>query len=141
MGLRKAIQNFDPVQATYVQTSAAGTAPDAFVFVNPTTSGEEYEIIQVSYIYDVAGGASAAADIKVVPSGTALASGTSAMATVPDLTATARTPRVGALSATASARLVPPGSSVAVDTSGTLTGLAGLAVTIYMRPRRGAKRL
>ncbi len=123
-----------PRQAHYVQTAAAGTAPDAYIFVNPTGSGEYFEIVEVAYIYDVAGGASAAADVKIAPSGTALASGTSAVATVPDLTATARTPRTATLSATASARVVKPGDAVGVDTSGTLTGLTGLVVQVTLKP-------
>jgi hypothetical protein len=121
--------------ATYVQTAAAGTGPDAYIFVNPTGSGQTFEIVEVAYIYDVAGGASAAADVKIVPSGTALASGTSAVATVPDLTAAARVPRTATLSATAANRLVKAGDSVAVDTSGTLTGLTGLVVQVLFKPR------
>lgn len=141
MGLRKAIQNFDPVQASYVQTAAAGTAPDAFIFINPTNSGEYYEIVQAVAIYDVVGGASAAADVKIVPAATALASGTTALNAAFDLTATARTAQKATLTTTAANRIVKPGDSVAVDTSGTLTGLTGLVVQVYMRPLRGAKKL
>lgn len=133
----KALAAKAPIARTYVQTAAAGTAPDGFIFVNPTGSGEYYEITDASCIYDVVGSTSAAADVKVVPSGTALASGTSALASTFDLTATARTPRQATLSSTAGNRMVPPGSSVAVDTSGTLTGLTGLVVQITLRPVRG----
>jgi hypothetical protein len=117
-----------------VQTGAAGAAPDAFIYVNPTGSGEYYEVTEVAYVYDVAGGASAAADVKIVPSGTALASGTSVCSAAPDLTAAARTPRTQTLTATASARIVKPGDSIAVDTSGTLTGLVGLVVQVTLKP-------
>lgn len=127
--------------ASYVQTAAAGTAPDAVVFINPASSGEVYEIVEVSYNYDVAGGAAAAADVKVVPSGTALASGTTALSATMDLTATARTIRKATLSATKTARLVKAGESVAVDTSGTLTGLAGLGIVVTLAPlNRATKR-
>lgn len=136
----KALDARSPVMAEYVQTAAAGTAPDAFIFVNPTGSGEYYEITDAACIYDVVGGSSAAADIKVVPSGTALASGTTALTAAFDLTATARTPRQATLTATAGNRIVPPGSSVAVDTSGTLTGLTGLVVQVTLRPLRGIHR-
>jgi hypothetical protein len=141
MGLRKAIQNYDPVQAYYVQTSAAGTAPDAFIFVNPTGSGEYYEIVQAVAIWDVVGGASAAADVKIVPTATALASGTTALASTFDLTTGARTAVNKALTTTAANRIVKPGDALAVDTSGTLTGLTGLVVQVYLRPMRGAKKL
>lgn len=129
----KAIARRAPVYARYQQTAAAGTAPDGFIFVNPTGSGEYFEIAEVRYIYDVVGGASAAAIVRVVPSGTALASGTAATSSA-DLTATARTPRTLTLSSTASARVVKPGDSVAVDTSGTLTGLTGLVVEVVLNP-------
>lgn len=136
----KALTARGPIVRTYVQTAAAGTAPDAFIFVNPTGSGEYYEITDAAAIYDVVGGASAAADVKVSTSTTALASGTSALASTFDLTATARTPRQASLSTTAGARIVPPGSSVSVDTSGTLTGLTGLVVQVTLRPIRGNHR-
>jgi len=139
MGLRKAITNFDPVRVSYVQTAAAGTAPDAFVFVNPVGSGEYFEILQATALFDVVGGASAAADVKVVPAATALASGTTALAATFDLTTGARTATKATLTATAANRIVAPGSSVAVDTSGTLTGLTGLVVSVTLRPMRGSK--
>lgn len=136
----KALAARSPIVRTYAQTAAAGTAPDGFIFINPTGSGEYYEITDASAIYDVAGGASAAADVKVSTSGTALASGTSALASTFDLTATARTPRQATLSSTYAHKVVPPGSSVSVDTSGTLTGLTGLLVQVTLRPLRGNHR-
>lgn len=134
MATFKAIANQAPVRVAYVQIAAAGTAPDAYVFVNPTDSGEYFEVVEVSYIYDVAGGASAAADVVIAPSGTALASGTTALSAAADLTATARTPRKATLTATAANRVVKPGDSVAVNTGGTLTGLAGLVVVVTLKP-------
>lgn len=124
--------------AYYVQTAAAGTAPDAFIWHNPTGSGELYEVVECFCIFDVAGGAAAAADVKVVPAATALASGTSVLAATFDLTTGARTAIVksgGNLTATAANRLIPAGSSLAVDTSGTLTGLTGLVVQVVIKPR------
>jgi hypothetical protein len=134
MATFKSVANHAPRVASYVQTAAAGTAPDAFIFVNPTGSGEYFEVVEISYIYDVVGGASAAADVKISPSGTALASGTSVVATVPDLTATARTPRKATLTTTAANRIIKPGDSLSVDTSGTLTGLTGLVVQVTIKP-------
>lgn len=134
MATFKSVANHAPRLASYVQTAAAGTAPDAFIFINPTSSGEYFEIAEVSYVYDVVGGASCAADVKIVPSGTALASGTTALSAAADLTATARTPRKATLTSTAANRVVKPGDSVAVDTSGTLTGLTGLVVMVTIKP-------
>jgi hypothetical protein len=130
----KAIAVRAPRRVEYVQTAAAGTAPDAYVFVNPTGSGEYFEISEVAYVYDVVGGASAAADVKIVPSGTALASGTTALTAAADLTATARIPRKATPATSLSSRTVKPGDSVAIDTSGTLTGLTGLVVQITFNP-------
>ena len=134
MATFKSIAQQAPVYCRYVQTAAAGTAPDAFVFINPTSSGEYYEVVEARAIYDVVGGASAAADVKISPSGTALASGTSVLSSTFDLTATARTPRKATLTSTAANRIVKPGDSVSVDTSGTLTGLTGLVVEVVLKP-------
>lgn len=118
----------------YTQTAAAATAPDAFIFTNPTGSGEYFEIVDATCHYDVAGGASCAADVKVCTATTATSGGTSALASAFDLTATARTPYRATLSSTAANRIVPPGSAVAIDTSGTLTNLAGLMIRVRLRP-------
>jgi len=138
MATFKAIAQQAPRVAFYVQTAAAGTAPDAFIFVNPTGSGEYFEVVECLAIWDVVGGASAAADVKIVPSGTALASGTTVLAATFDLTTGARTPTAkagGNLTSTAANRIVKPGDSVAIDTSGTLTGLTGLVVQVVLKPR------
>lgn len=135
MAAFKAIARFAPIHARYVQTGAAGTAIDAYLFINPTGSGEYYEIAQIAYIYDVAGGASAAADMKICASGTAPSAGTTVVSTVPDLTATARTPRTATLTSTLANRIIKPGDSLAVDTSGTLTGLAGLCIAVVLIPK------
>lgn len=136
----RAIAAFAPKVITYTQVAAAATAPDCFIFVNPSNSGEYYEIAEVAYNYDVAGGASAAADLKVCASGTAAASGTSALTAAADLTAAARTPRTATISTTLATRTVKPGDSLSIDTSGTLTGLAGLVVQVTLIPVRGKKR-
>lgn len=134
MGFLKKLSAFAAVIASYVQTGAAGAAPDAVIFNNPTGSGETFEVLEVSSNYDVAGGAAAAADLKITASGTAIAGGTSALASAIDLTAAARTIRKATLSTTKSSRLVKPGYSLVVDTSGTLTGLTGLGITVTLQP-------
>jgi hypothetical protein len=130
----KAIAQLAPVIARYVQTQAAGTAVDNYIYVNPTSSGEYFEVVEVRFVYDVAGGASAAADVKVVPSGTALASGTTALSAACDLTQTARVPYKATLTSTAANRIVKPGDCLAIDTSGTLTGLVSLVVEVVLKP-------
>lgn len=134
MAAFKSIVAKAPRVITYHQTQAAGSAVDCFIFTNPVGLGESYEVIEVAYQYDVAGGASAAADVKISASGVALASGVSVCATVPDLTATARVPRTAALTTTQANRIVKSGDSIGIDTSGTLTGLVGLVVQVTLRP-------
>lgn len=139
-GPLKAVAAQAPQFCRYVQTAAAGTAPDGFIFTNPAGSKEYYEVVDATAVYDVVGGSGAQADVMIVPSGTALASGTSCLASVFDLTATARIPYRKALTTTAANRLVKPGDSVAIDTGGTLTGLTGLVVQVELRPVRGVRR-
>lgn len=134
MGAFSTFQVRQLVKARVVQTAAAGTFPDCYVFINPTGSGEYYEIVGAVCQYDVAGGSSAAADVKVCTATTAPGSGVTALAAVFDLTATARTPYSATLSATAAARQVPPGSAVVIDTSGTLTGLVGTCIEVTLKP-------
>lgn len=134
MGFMRKMAAWAKVTAQYVQTAAAGTAPPAAIFVNPSNSGETYEIMSASAVYDVAGGAVAAADVKVTTSGTAFTGGTSALTSVFDLTAAARTIQSKALSTTKTRRFVKPGQSVILLTSGTLTALTGLIVQIELQP-------
>lgn len=129
--------NKQEFQVRYVQTSAAGVAPDAFIFVNPVGSGEYYQVIEAVGLWDVVGGSGAQADVKIVPSGTALASGTTCLGSVFDLTTGARTAVKKALAA---AKVIAPGSALAVDTGGTLTGLAGLVIQVVLKPIRGSRR-
>ena len=128
----KAVASQAPVRVAYVQTAAAGTAPLAYVFVNPTGSGEYFEVVEVSYIYNVAGGASAAAILNKSTTGDPAAS--TAISGSMDLTAAARTPRKATVSATFNTRLVAPGESLSIATSGTLTALTGLVVLVTLKP-------
>lgn len=136
----KGTENYGIFIADYTQSGGAGVAPSTFVFINPTGSGEYYQIIEAAAHWDVIGGASAAADVQVVPTGSAVNAGTSALAATFNLTTGARTPTKAALSNTAGNRIVPPGSAVSVVTSGTLTGLAGLVVQVVIKPLRNSKK-
>ena len=131
----KAIAQLAPVRATYVQTGAAAAAVDAFIFNNPAGSGEYFEVLKVSAIWEVAGsGGSNTLDIKIVPNGTALASGTSVLAATINQGGTARTATAGVLHATNN-KVVGPGQNLAVDL-GTVTSLSGLNVVVTLQPVR-----
>lgn len=134
MAAFKSIAQLAPVIARYVQVAAAGTAPDAFIYVNPASSGEYFEIVEVRSIFEVAGGAAAAADVKIVPTATALASGTTALNATIDLTTGARASVKTVLTATKANRIVKPNDAIAIDTSGTLTALAGLVIEVVLKP-------
>jgi len=128
----------DPITVLYSQQVAAATLLTSnFLFTNPSTNNETYRVVQVEAVWDVAGGASAAVDIKQVLSGTAASGGTSVLGSTVDLTSTARVPVKKALSSTASALILAPGSSLSALFSGTLTGLVGLNVVITLQPLRG----
>lgn len=135
----KDVALYAPRVFSYVQTAAANTAPPAYLFVNPANSGEYYEVVEVSAIWDVNGGASAAAFAGIVANGTALGSATTVQAANFDLTTGARTSvnKNGAsLTATAANRVLGPGQNLTLVTSGTLTGLTGLVVNVTLRPIR-----
>lgn len=132
MATFKSVAYLAPRYAHYVQTAAAGTCPDAYIFV----ADDYYQVVEVRYRHSVAGGSNAAADVKKVASGTALASGTSVLASACDLTATADTNYTKTLSTTAAALQLAPGDALAVDTSGTLTNLAGVCVQVVLKPTR-----
>ena len=128
----KSVAQLAPIRITYDQTAAAGTAPTAYVFVNPSGSGEYFELVEVAYIYNVAGGAAAAAIVNKSTTGDP-AAGTAVTGSL-DLTAAARTPRKATVSTSVGTRTCGPGESFSVVTSGTLTGLAGLVVQLTLRP-------
>ena len=135
MAFVKGLANLAPVRLAYVQTAAAGTAPSGALFTNPSTSGEYFEVVAANAYWDVVGGASAAADVKIGTS--PIASGTTVLASTFDLTAGARAATAKALTSTAANRIIPPGSTIAVVTSGTLTGLTGFVLQVVLKPIRG----
>lgn len=133
----KKLGMYAPQVVHFNDTSAAGAQLDSYTFV----SDDYYEVVEMREVHAVVGGAAAAAVVRKVPSGTALASGSAIGLTAFDLTATANTPQrralsLGTLSATVAARQLAPGDSLAVDYSGTLTGLIGVAITIVLRRTR-----
>jgi hypothetical protein len=83
----------------------------------------------VSEIHSVVGGAAAAAQLYVTPSGTAPGSGTSQLTGTLDLTATANAVRFGTSITTPT--LLLRGDSLCYVLTGTLTGLVG-SLTVNM---------
>jgi hypothetical protein len=115
----------------------ATTAVDRAVWSCPSL-GTAYRLAGINYAYGTAGGASAALRPRKITDTSA--PGATASSTVIeltaafDLTATANTVRTPSIPATDAQRTFKPGDRLTLDASGTLTGLAGLAINFYFEP-------
>jgi len=109
---------------------------DTFIF----TAMGDYEVVGASEVHDVAGtnGGAVTLDVVKCASGTTVASGTSLLATPFDLKSTADTPVTKRVSndglAATPTRIVTAGQAIALNFTGTLTALAGVAVTLWLKP-------
>lgn len=111
---------------------AAAEAVDTFLF---KSEDQDYEIVGAFVNYVTAGGASAALQLRNVADTVAIGSGTAMLESAFDLTATALTQQTGVLaSTTQSNRILPKGNWLAADFSGTVTGLVGLGLTVWLKP-------
>lgn len=126
-----------PVRVSVV-LAANGAILDSFAFV---AADADYELVCVSEVHDVAGtnGSAVTLDIVKCAAGTTVASGTSLLASTFDLKSTADTPVTktvsnGGVAQAQSSRQILQGESVALNFAGTLTDLAGVAVTITLNP-------
>jgi hypothetical protein len=111
---------------------------DGFVF---TAADADYELVCVSEVHDVAGtnGSAVTLDVVKCASGTTVASGTSLLTSTFDLKSTADIPVTktvsnGGIAQAESSRQILQGESVAFNFTGTLTDLAGVAVTVTLNP-------
>jgi len=121
------------------QVVAASLLTTYQLFANPATSGEVYDFKGFDYSYDVAS-TSGTIDIRIVKATIASTAGVSAInATLPDLSATARTARKGVITTTGSNRIIMPGSMLTMIMAGTLTNLVGFNVAIWLTAQRGIR--
>ena len=129
----KPIQGLTPV--TVVMAANADVA-DTYAFPGPG----EWELVGVSEVHDVAGtGGACTLDVKKCASGTSIASGTSMLASTFDLESTAdtvvkKTVSNGGVHGTESTRIITDGQVIGIDITGTTTSVAGLAVTLWLKP-------
>jgi hypothetical protein len=133
----KAIAMEAPVYVAYANSAAAGAQVDGYMFI----SDGYYEVDEVHANHDVNGGAGAAVDVKKVPSGTTIGSGSSVLASTFDFstgadTKQSKTSANGGLTTTQANRRLSPGDALAADFSGTLTGLLGVAITVRLKRTR-----
>jgi len=111
-------------------TSAQTAVNFGYIF----TARFPIEILRVTEVHETAGTDAGAVTLDVlrVPSGTAIGSGTSILASTFNLKSTAATPvyKQG-LNLSSTTRRLKENESLALKTSGTLTALADVCVTIY----------
>lgn len=135
---------FDPLHGLLSITkvmAANAEVVDTFAFVAPTDS--QFELVGASEVHDAKGtdGSAVTLDVKRCASGTTVASGTSMLASTFNLKSDADTPvhktvANGGVHQTESSRIISGGQSIALDIGGTATAVAGLAVTLWLRPLR-----
>lgn len=112
-------------KSIYVTIPINASSVDTNVWIAPTA----HQIVSISEVHSVVGGASAAVDVKKCTGTTAPASGTTVFASSTiDLTATINTNQTPTLTATVATLKLAAGDRIAFDFSGTLTGLVGVVV-------------
>lgn len=129
---------------TYHQSINPATAlpVDAWLFTVPT--GAEYEIVEALETHTVAGsdGSAVTADVVKAAAGTAPGSGTSMLSSTFNLKSTANTPvdkiKGSGLATTQVARIIRSGQQLGINFGGTLTALAGCAITVVLKTTRKA---
>jgi len=94
-----------------------------------------YEVIEVSERHENPGtdGGAVTVMLNKVPNGTAPASGTSILTAGLNLKATANTDQAGSITTVISDRRLVQGDSLALESSGTLTSVVGVTVTVLLR--------
>ena len=128
-----AAQALVPITAVF---GANAALLDGFVFV----AIGDYELMAVSEVHDVAGthGSAVTLDVVKCAAGTSVASGTSLLASTFDLKSTADTPVIKRVSndglAAVPTRIITAGQAIALNFTGTLDTLAGVAVTLWLKP-------
>lgn len=116
------------VQGANATTALNYTAP--FFIAN-----RDYYLISVTERHEVAGtdGGAVTLMLKKVPSGTATASGTDMLTAGLNLKSTANTNQSGTLSTTAGVLTIPRGYALGMATTGTLTTLQGVTVSVLLK--------
>lgn len=120
------------VASVNVPGTAAATAGNYPVFF---VADAAYQVVSVQERHETAGADAGAVTVmlKKVPSGTAKASGTDTLSAGINLKATADTNQSGALHATVANYQLAAGDSLALVTTGTLTSVAGVTVSVELK--------
>jgi len=115
------------IPGTQAQTAANFTAP--FFIAN-----RPYQVLYATERHETAGTSGSAVTMQLakVPSGTAPASGTNILKTAIDLKATANVNQLP-VPVVGSASILNPGDALSLITTGTLTSLAGVTVSVLLK--------
>ncbi len=141
MALAKAAAWEAPIVLPFTATTNASilTSPNVGVF----TADADCEIVSVEERHETLGtnGSAVTLDVVKASSGTAMASGTSLLASTFNLKATINTTvkktiSNGGIVQTVSGRVILAGQCVGVNFGGTLTAVTGVSVTIILRRLR-----
>lgn len=131
-----------PFCVSFQQQVAAATLLTTYgLFSNPLAGGEAYEFLGFDYAYDVVS-SSGTIDLRVTKLTNAFTAGSTLLGGSPatvDLTATARTARKGVITTTKVTRQIMPGSMISMIFAGTLTGLVGLTVNVWLQAMRNVR--
>jgi len=116
-----------------VQGTSATTSGNYGIFA---TVRYPIQIIRIDERHEVAGsdGSAVTLDVVVVNNGSAVSTGASLLASTFNLKATADTLQIKDKRNLSNNRFVEPNQSIALKTSGTLTAVAGVSVTVYYQP-------
>jgi len=120
----------------YIQHSIYGaTAQTAANYGFIFTTRHPIEIMRITEVHSVAGNdaGSVTLDVKKVPSGTAIASGVTLLSSTFSLKSTANTPVIKEGVSLSINRQLKENDSIGLVSSGTLTTLSGVCVTIYYK--------
>lgn len=138
MGLTKDVAWQAPIVLLFSAgpNAALLTLPDVGMF----TADADCEILSVTERHETLGtdGGAVAADIKKASSGTAIAGGTSLLASTFNLKAAINTTQSRSLSAgtLAADRVILAGQCVGIDFVGTMTSVTGVCITVVLRRLR-----
>lgn len=130
MATPKKIRDWHYDRVLAFQFAAAADAVDQSIFI----ADRGYDLVSFEVVYGAAVGSACTLDLKKCTGTTAPASGTTMLSSTANLNTTVNTVQSVALSATEANTQLADGDRLALDFSAAGGSLAGLAVTVVLRP-------
>lgn len=119
-----------PVVKQLQGTVPASAANYGIVFISDR---DHYEVVSVSIVFTTAGSSDGTLQIERLQGTETISNGDDLLSSTLDLTATANTVQHGTLIADKNTLTLSKGDRLALQDAGTLTSIAGLQVTIFLR--------